>query len=275
MHITNDWLTLLAIALSLGIKHGLDADHLATIDGLSRFNAQRNRRLARWCGFLFSAGHGAVVVVASLVVGLFAARWAVPRWTELFGIWISIGILVLLGLLNLRAVLMTPANEMVRAVGLKGRFLGRLQHTASPLLIFGIGVLFALSFETLSQISLYALAAAQFGGWRGALVLSATFMLGMMTTDGLNGLWISHLIRRSDQVALFASRVMGLTVATLSLGVAAFSLAQFLSPGIAAWGEGKGLYFGLGVLAAVALSFAAALLVTRLRPLVNAARHSR
>lgn len=264
-HLTNDWLALVFLAFTLGMKHGLDADHLATIDGLARFNARHNRKVVRWCGFLFSAGHGAVIVAVSLLVETLAARWEVPHWAEDLGAWISIGILTLLGLVNLRAVLMTPTHELVHIVGIKGRFLGHLQQTANPLLIFSIGALFALSFETLSQISLYALAAAQFGGWRHALALSVAFMLGMMATDGINGLWISHLMRRTDQIALLASRIMGLTIAALSLVVAAFGLAQYLSPNIAAWSVGKALYFGWGVVAVIAVSFAAGLGVARLR----------
>jgi nickel/cobalt transporter (NiCoT) family protein len=271
-HLTNDWLVLMFLAFSLGMKHGLDADHLATIDGLARFNARRNRKVARWCGVLFSAGHGAVIVGVSLLVGILAAHWEVPHWAEDLGAWISIGILVLLGLVNLRAVLMTPTHEVVHTVGVKGRFLGRLQQTANPLLIFCIGALFALSFETLTQVNLYALAAAQFGGWRHALALSVAFMLGMMATDGINGLWISHLMRRTDQIAPLASRVMGLTVAALSLIVAAFSGAQYLSSSIAAWSEGKALYFGWGVVALIAVSFAAGLAVTRSRRCIRGVR---
>src|SRR6185369_2632513 len=33
------WLSLVAVVFMLGLKHGLDADHLAAIDGLTRFNA--------------------------------------------------------------------------------------------------------------------------------------------------------------------------------------------------------------------------------------------
>ena len=38
---------LVALAFVLGLKHGMDADHLATIDGLTRCNAAAGRlRLA-------------------------------------------------------------------------------------------------------------------------------------------------------------------------------------------------------------------------------------
>ena len=34
MELSNEWIPLLALAFVLGARHGLDADHLATIDGL-------------------------------------------------------------------------------------------------------------------------------------------------------------------------------------------------------------------------------------------------
>src|SRR5258708_33970839 len=45
----------------LGLRHGMDPDHLATLDGLARHNAQPRPRLARWSGCFFSLGHGAIV----------------------------------------------------------------------------------------------------------------------------------------------------------------------------------------------------------------------
>ena len=35
-----DWLSLLLLTFVLGMKHGFDADHLATIDGLTRHNVR-------------------------------------------------------------------------------------------------------------------------------------------------------------------------------------------------------------------------------------------
>ena len=40
------WTALCALAFVLGLKHGFDADHLATIDGLTRYNARTSPRLA-------------------------------------------------------------------------------------------------------------------------------------------------------------------------------------------------------------------------------------
>jgi high-affinity nickel-transport protein len=240
----------------------LDADHLATIDGLTRFNQRAAPARARWCGALFSLGHGSVVIGVALVVGFAAERWEVPSAVDDLGTWISIGFLTLLGVLNLHAVLATPAHAMVAPVGLKAGFYRRLQSASHPLAIAAVGALFALSFDTMSQAALFALTASRHGGLGHALALGLAFTLGMLLADGVNGLWIAHLLRRSDQCARIASRVMGLMVAGISLGVAGLGLVRHLDGDIAGWCEGREVGIGLAVVALFAASYLLGILLS-------------
>lgn len=247
---------LIALAFVLGLKHGMDADHLATIDGLTRFNSSAGRmRLARWCGFLFSLGHGAVVCVVAVAAGMLFHRSSVPSWMDDAGAWVSAFFLTLLGILNLYAVFSTPSHEMVQMAGIKGRWLGGLRSASRPALVALVGALFALSFDTLSQAALFSVAATRYGGVIYALLLAICFMIGMMVTDAINGLWISHLLRRADASALIASRIMGITVALLSLTVAGLSLSHRYLPEAMAWQEGRELLIGASVIVIVAGSF--------------------
>lgn len=251
--------TLAALALVWGMKHGLDADHLATIDGLTRFNAQVGRKhLARLCGMLFSLGHGAVVCVVAVGASLLLHGEAMPDWLDSVGGWISTVFLLALGALNLYAVFTTPAHEMVSPLGLKGRWLGRLRQAGHPLLVMLVGALFAISFDTLSQAALFSTTSVHHGGAGHALMLALCFMLGMLLTDAANGLWIAHLLRRADASARLASRVMGLTVALLSLSVAGLGLSRRYIPEAAAWQDGRELAIGLLVIAVVAVSYVCA-----------------
>jgi high-affinity nickel-transport protein len=101
-----------------------------------------------------------------------------------------------------------------------------------------VGALFALSFDTISQASFFAMTAARFGGTYYALLFGLLFMCGMLLTDGINGLWISRLMRRADQVAVTASRIMSLAVAIVGLLVAGLGLLKLLIPDLSAWSEG-------------------------------------
>lgn len=148
-------------------------------------------------------------------------------------------------------------------MGVTGRFLGRAQRTGDPMPIAAIGALFALSFDTISQTGLFALAARQFGGWVHAFVLGLDFMVGMIATDAINRLWILHLLRRTDRVASIASRIMGLAVADVSLLVAAFGAARYFSSAVESWSEGRDLYLGASVIIAIALTFVFAMRLPR------------
>ena len=267
MHeLPTDWSALCALVFLLGMRHGFDADHLATIDGLTRLNQRRGGWFARWCGALFSLGHGAVVLAIAALVGSASEKWVPPDWVDGFGAGVSIAFLLGLGVVNLRAVLAAAPGEMVVPVGVKGRWLGRLARAHSPVGVAGVGALFALSFDTLSQSALFAATATQFGGVERALVLGALFVAGMLATDGLNGWWIARLIARADQIAVVASRVMGAAVAGVSLLVAGLGIARWASPAFEAWTEGRELGFGSTVLAVIVLGYATALWLARRTP---------
>lgn len=264
-----DWGALCTLVFLLGMRHGLDADHLAAIDGLTRVSARQRRPHARLCGALFSLGHGVVVLAIALLAGLLGAKWMPPAWFEAVGAAVSIGFLALIGAVNLEAVLRAAPGVAVPLVGVRGRLVERLLSgvgpRSGPLAVMGVGALFALSFDTLSQSALFAVMAVQFGGLEHALVLGLLFVLGMSAADGANGWWISHLIDRTDRLAVLASRLMTMAVAGVSLLVAALGTARLVSARFEQWNDGKELYIGLGVIALVTLAYVLACRVARVR----------
>jgi len=224
----HDLLGLCAVVLLLGLRHGFDADHLATIDALTRHHLQRGDARARWVGALFSLGHGAVVIVVALAVSQLTSRWQVPAWLMAFGAWTSIAVLLLLAMLNIASLRRVAPHGHARLIGLRGRWLVWTGRAGTPAAA-AIGALFALSFDTLSLAALVAVSASQHGGWQGALQCALVFTLGMLAVDGLNGLWITRLLRRSDRRAFIASRWMGWAVVVVSLLTAALGAAGQLS----------------------------------------------
>lgn len=254
-----DWSALCALVFFLGMRHGLDADHLAAIDGLTRVSARRGQWHSRYCGALFSLGHGAVVLSIAWLAGVLGARWVPPGWFEALGGGISIGFLLLIGAVNLHAVLRTPTDKPVPLVGVRGRWVGRLlgrtERTSGALTVMGVGSLFALSFDTLSQSALFAVMTVRFGGVAHALVLGLLFVLGMLVSDGANGWWISRLVARTDRMAVRASRTMTLAVACVSLLVAAVGIGRMASGWIDGLLEGRELAIGLSVVALIGLAY--------------------
>lgn len=264
-----DWSALCALVFILGMRHGLDADHLAAIDGLTRLSSRQGRSYARYCGALFSLGHGMVVLSIAALAGALGSHWVPPSWFESLGSIISIGFLAVIGIVNLRAVLSADLHAVVPLVGLRGkavsRLLARLGHTQGSVAVIGVGSLFALSFDTLSQSALFAVMAVQFGGIEHALTLGLLFVLGMLASDGANGWWISHLIGRTDRLAVVASRVMTMAVACVSLLVAAIGITRLASHEFEGWTEGKELAIGAAVIVLIGASYLVAYRVAALR----------
>jgi nickel/cobalt transporter (NiCoT) family protein len=251
-----------ALALLLGMQHGLDPDHLAAIDGLTRFNARVNPGRARWCGLWFSLGHGALVTVATVLVATLAAGWQLPEWIDTASGWVTVGLLVTIGMINLWSLRSGTADTQGPS-GVRSRYLRGLLATQHPLAIFGIGALFALSFETLTQASVFALGAGATGGAGGvggggtwiAFAMGAVFTTGMMLTDAVNGLWLYRLARNTQRHSVLAMRRLALAIATLSFVMAAWAGSRMLSPEVDAWFDGSELLLGLAVLAGVACCY--------------------
>jgi high-affinity nickel-transport protein len=156
-------------------------------------------------------------------------------------------------------VLRTPRGEVVRAVGLRSRLFRRLTQAEHPVLIAAVGAAFALSFDTISQAVLFSVTGSHLAGWMFAATLGLVFTAGMMATDALNGLWVSHLVRSADRRAAAASRVMSLAIALLSLAIAALAAARHLVPEFERRLDGWSLALSIGVVAVVAAAYSVAM----------------
>ena len=55
------------LAYSLGLRHAVDADHIAAIDNVTRKLMQENKRPVA-VGLMFSLGHSTIVVVGSVAI---------------------------------------------------------------------------------------------------------------------------------------------------------------------------------------------------------------
>jgi high-affinity nickel-transport protein len=263
-----DWGAMLALVFMLGLRHGIDADHIASIDALTRLRAGRRARGAAWCGALFALGHGTVVLVIVATLSAATSHWTPPAWLAPLGAWISIALLTVLGLANIRAVLQAGPGQIVRPAGLRGRVFARLLgaqaagHRAAPT---AVGALFAASFDTVSLAALFAVSGSAWGRQGGALALGAVFACGMLVTDGVNGWWVARLISRADAYAATASRVTGWLVGAVSLLAAGLGFARLASPTALEGAEFVSAWLGVAALAIAATALAAALVAARYR----------
>ena len=263
--------SLAAMALVLGMRHGVDADHLAAIDAMTRCNAATRPSLARRTGLWFSLGHGGVVIAIALAVAATARAWDAPAWLEPFGAWTSIAMLVLLGVLNLVAWQRSAPGAAVELTGWRSRLFEGALRACSRRAVMGVGVLFALSFDTVTQAALMAATGIAHHGVAAVALLAGAFALGMVVTDGLNGWWVARLIQRPGPGAAAASRVMCIAVSAISLATAAIGAAAQLWDPVAGWADAHGQWIALAIVAIMACSFGLGLLLARReRPVATA-----
>lgn len=220
----------MGLVFVLGLRHGIDPDHLASIDAMTRFNAELQPRLARRTGFYFALGHGLVVTMVAILISGLMQQAQIPGWFEGLGIWTSVTLLTLLGLANI----WNAGHGGEHMVGLKSALFAPLMRVQRPGSVILVGALFALAFDTLSQTAVWTLAAGSYGAWAAGL-LGLGFTLGMMLPDSLNGSLLAGLLRRNGPRARYAGLVVGL----MSLGMAGFEAYDFLLPRHGGWLDGR------------------------------------
>ena len=247
-----DVTALVLIALLFGLRHGLDADHLAMIDGLARLQARAGRfRLSRLCGVLFSAGHGLVILVAAFILQHFGGR-IVPAWLEPLGAWISILFLFSVGVTNLRNAADPGAPQAPTPIT---RWALQFPLLHAPVGAFIVGSMFAISFDAMSTAAWFSLAGTMHGGSAVTVALACFFVAGMVIVDGINGLVMATLIRRSESFVLRARRLFALLVGCSALGMSFLVFAKLSLPLVDKWAEGYECMFSACIVVLLLVGF--------------------
>jgi high-affinity nickel-transport protein len=200
------------ITYVFGLRHGVDADHIAAIDNTTRKLMQDNQRPFT-VGMWFSLGHSTIVV--GLIVALvFATRTIIGRIPALesggaiIGTTVSGVFLWLMGIVNMVIVLsiyrifkglrqgklnQSELEALLDNRGFLNRYFRPLfKIVKRPWQIYPIGVLFGLGFDTATEIALIAISvgigvSSSVPVWM-ILVLPFMFTCGMVlidTTDGV------------------------------------------------------------------------------------------
>jgi high-affinity nickel-transport protein len=199
------------LAYSFGLRHAVDADHIAAIDNVTRKLMQQGERPIG-VGFFFSLGHSTVVVVASAAIA-FATTALQDRMDSLkiiggvVGTSISAVFLFIVAAVNF-AILLTVYRAFRAAQqnnGLVATDLDRLPVQRGPLArlfrplfrlvsrswhMYPLGLLFGLGFDTATEVGLLGISAAQASKglpvW-SIMVFPALFTAAMSLVDTTDG----------------------------------------------------------------------------------------
>lgn len=207
------------LAYTLGLRHAVDADHIAAIDNATRKLIETGRP-AVTTGLYFSLGHASVVVLASLGIAAAAASlqasltpllpWANALATGfsalcLFGLAIA-NTVVLVAIVRVSAALRRgepPTDAELQRLLAKRGLLGRLLRGVFGLIgrswhMYLVGFLFGLGFDTATEIGVLALSAAEASHGlplAAIMIFPALFAAGMTLVDTLDAMLMAGAYR--------------------------------------------------------------------------------
>ena len=243
-----------ALAYGLGLRHAVDADHIAAIDNATRKMMEVGRGPVA-LGLFFSLGHSTVVLGLTIGVLAAAATFAslldpVRAYVSVVGAGLSSLFLVVVAAANLMTFV-TLARRLLRdgnaatrsstspdlpAGGLMTRLLGPVSSCVTRswhMLI--VGFVFGLSFETASEVSLLGLSVSEMTRGLSAwtiLVFPALFTAGMSLLDAADGVLMVGVygwaLSRPDRRLVYNIVITGLSV-SVALLVAGIGLAGMIA----------------------------------------------
>src|ERR1700761_926089 len=169
------------LAYGFGLRHAVDADHIAAIDAVTRKLMQTGKR-PLGVGLSFSLGHSTIVILATLGIAwtshsLHGRFETCKEVGSTLGTLVSASFLLVLAAVNL--VILRDVWRRYRHVQRNGELpaqtpdsiapAGLLSRALRPLFrlvtkswhMYPVGVLFGLGFDTATEIGLLAIAASQ------------------------------------------------------------------------------------------------------------------
>jgi high-affinity nickel-transport protein len=195
------------LAYTFGLRHAVDADHIAAIDNVTRKLMQEGKRPVA-VGFFFSLGHSTIVVIAS--AALAATATALKSHFDQFkaigglvGAIVSASFLLLIAFANI--VILVGVYRTFQRVKSGGRYededldlllanRGLLARIFRPVFrmirqswhMYPLGFLFGLGFDTATEIGVLGMSAA--GAAQGMsiwsiMIFPALFTAGMTLID--------------------------------------------------------------------------------------------
>jgi len=195
------------LAYSFGLRHAVDADHIAAIDNVTRKLMQQGKRPVA-VGLMFSLGHSTIVILGSIAIAATALILqqridSIKAIGGVIGTLVSALFLFGIAIVNL-VVLQSVLRSFMRVrsgepyveedfdllLGNRG-FLSRLFRPMFNLIhrswhMYPLGLLFGLGFDTATEIGLLGISAAEASKglslW-SVLVFPVLFAAGMSLID--------------------------------------------------------------------------------------------
>jgi high-affinity nickel-transport protein len=200
------------VAYTFGLRHAVDADHIAAIDNVTRKLMQQGKRPVA-VGFFFSLGHSTIVFGLSVAIALTSVALK-DRFDSLssvggiIGTSVSAFFLVAIAIANIIILISvyhtfqhvkkggTYVDEDLNLILAKRGFFGRIFRNLFRLInhswqMYPVGFLFGLGFDTATEVGLLGISAAAAAKglpiW-SILVFPTLFTAGMALVDSTDSI---------------------------------------------------------------------------------------
>ena len=200
------------LAYSFGLRHAVDADHIAAIDNVTRKLMQQGKRPVS-VGFFFSLGHSTIVFGLSVAIALTSVAlkdrfgWF-ESWGGIVGTAISAFFLLVIAAANILILISiyrtfqhvknggAYTDEDLNLLLAKRGFFGRIFRGLFKLInhswqMYLVGFLFGLGFDTATEVGLLGISATQaaqgMSVW-SILVFPTLFTAGMALVDSTDSI---------------------------------------------------------------------------------------
>ena len=231
------------LAYSFGLRHAVDADHIAAIDNITRKMMQEGKRPVA-VGLFFSLGHSSIVVLLSLVVAITAhmLQGNFEHYKAIGGIvstLVSAFFLFTIAGANMFILMNTwrsfhrvknggameedDLDMLLSGGGLMARIFRRMFRLIErDWHIYLLGLLFGLGFDTATEVGLLGISATTASGglspW-AIMVFPMLFCAGMALIDTSDGILMLGAYGWAFQKPV-RKLYYNLTITALSVGVA-------------------------------------------------------
>ncbi len=206
-------LSLGTLAFFFGLKHALDADHIAAIDNTTR-KLMNDGKKPIGVGFFFSVGHAISVFVLTIIT-VIIGRFVVKAYPELGDIGNMLGtvasalflyliafmnLLILFSIVKIAKNLNTLKNNKLEEELLKRGFMfrylnGVMKFMNSSWQMLFVGLLFGFGFDTTTEVGVLSMSALFASSGRplvDVLILPLIFAAGMIFLDSTDGVVIQY-----------------------------------------------------------------------------------
>ncbi|CAM3812781.1 sulfite exporter TauE/SafE family protein [Cytobacillus oceanisediminis] len=181
-------MTFAFLSILIGIRHGLDSDHVAAIADMIGSEGQRNKQLS--LGVMYAVGHGAIVLVIGLITLFIGTR--LPEEAQLsLEVFVSITLLILGGVILYSIFKNKHEYEFKSRLTIVFEFLSRITEKlgfsevkASPVSLgligaFLIGIIHGIGVESPTQVAAIT-SAVGFNNLSAATAQLVLFVTGLL-----------------------------------------------------------------------------------------------